>query len=106
MIALIYLAVCVLMLVSMWKIFEKLGEAGWKSLIPIYNVIVLLQLLKWDLWKIVLFIIPLVNIIFSFLLMKDLAARFGKGTGYAVGLFLLSFVFLPMLAFKEEPVNA
>lgn len=102
----IYLAVCVLMLVSMWKILEKLGEAGWKSLIPIYNIIVLLQLLKWDLWKIVLFIIPIVNIIFSFLLMKDLAARFGKGTGYAVGLFLLIVVFLPMLAFKEEPVNA
>lgn len=102
--SIIYLAVMVLLLVSMWKIFEKLGEDGWKSLIPIYNIIVLAKALKWDTMKIVLLFIPIVNIVYSFFLMKDLATKFGKDTGYAVGLFLLSFVFLPMLAFKEEVV--
>jgi len=104
MIAILYLAVCALMLVSMWKIYEKLGTDGWKAIIPIYNTIVLLELLKWDIWKIVLFFIPVVNIVFSFLLMRDLAKKFGKGDGYAVGLFLLSIVFIPMLAFKEDVV--
>lgn len=103
--SILYVALIVIGIVSMWKIFEKLGADGWKSLIPIYNLIVLMQLLKWDLWKIVLFLIPIVQFVFLFLLMKDLAARFGKGIGYAVGLFLLSFIFLPMLAFNEEPVQ-
>lgn len=29
----------VLIVIGWWKIFTKAGEAGWKSLIPFYNVI-------------------------------------------------------------------
>lgn len=101
-VSLIYLAVGVLMLAGMWKIFVKLGEDGWKAIIPIYNLIVLLPILKWELWKIVLLFIPIVNIVFSFFLNRDLAARFGKSTGFAVGMFILPFIFYPMLGFKEE----
>lgn len=105
--AIIYLAILALMLVSMWKIFVKLGIDGWKSIIPIYNLIVLMEALKWDLWKIILFLIPIVNIVFGFLLLKDLAAKFGKGIGFAIGLFFLSFIFLPILAFSDaQPVQS
>lgn len=102
--SLIQLAIGVLLIVSMWKIFEKLGEQGWKAIVPIYNIIVLMQILKWDLWKIVFFFIPIVNLYFAFLFYRDLAAKFGKGSGYAIGILFLSFIFLPMLAFKEEVV--
>lgn len=102
---LFYLAVIILMLVSMWKIFEKLGEDGWKSIIPIYNFIVLLQIVKWDLWKIILFFIPVVNIIFLFLLYNELGGKFGKGTGFTIGILFLPFVFLPLLAFNAEVVS-
>lgn len=39
MLGLIYLLIVVLMLVSMWKIFEKAGRQGWEGIIPIYNVL-------------------------------------------------------------------
>jgi len=104
-ITILYLAIVVLMLVSMWKIYEKLGEPGWKSLIPIYNIIVLLELIKWDLWKIVLFFIPIVNIIFAFLFYRDLAGRFGKGVGFTIGMIFLPIIFYPLLAFKGEVVT-
>lgn len=105
MIAIIYLAVCVLMIVSMWKIYEKLGLQGWMAIVPIYNVIVLGQLFKWDTVKIILCFVPIANIYFGILLMKEIADRFGKSTGFLVGMILLSFVFLPMLAFQGEVVN-
>ena len=40
MIAILALAWFILQAIADWKIFEKAGEPGWKSLIPIYNVIV------------------------------------------------------------------
>ena len=49
-IGLIYLAVLVLMVASMWKIFDKAGQPGWAALIPIYNVIVLLQIVGRPVW--------------------------------------------------------
>lgn len=100
----ISLILYVLTVIGLWKIFEKLGEAGWKSLIPIYNLIVLLQLLKWDLWKIVLFIIPLVNLFFTFMLWWDLSKKFGKGAGFAIGILFLPFIFIPILGFGAGSV--
>lgn len=28
----------VLYVIGLWKMFEKAGEAGWKSIIPVYNI--------------------------------------------------------------------
>lgn len=38
---LIGLAAIVLLVIGQWKVFQKADEAGWKSLIPIYNEYVL-----------------------------------------------------------------
>lgn len=40
----ISLAVTVLTLVALWKVFTKAGEPGWKGLIPIYNIYMLFQI--------------------------------------------------------------
>jgi Family of unknown function (DUF5684) len=95
----IYLAIIVLVIAGFWRVFTKAGEAGWKSIIPIWNIIVLLRIVGRPVWWIILFLIPLVNIIFSLIVMLDLAKRFGKGGGFGVGLWLLSFIFIPILGF-------
>ena len=41
---LIQLAVLVLMVVSLWKIFVKAGQPGWACLVPIYNAYILLKI--------------------------------------------------------------
>ena len=43
---LIFLAMLVMILISLWKIFEKAGREGWKALVPIYNLSVLYDILK------------------------------------------------------------
>ncbi len=98
---LIGLAFIVLMIVSVWKVFVKAGEPGWASIVPIYNAIVYLKIAGKPLWWIILLIIPFVNFIILILVALGLAKNFGKGGGFAVGLLLLGFIFLPILAFGD-----
>jgi ABC-type sulfate transport system permease subunit len=96
---LIWLAVAVLMIASMWKIFTKAGEPGWAAIIPIYNAIVLLKIAGKPVWWIILLIIPLVGLVIGIMVAIALAQNFGKGAGFGVGLVLLPFIFGPMLGF-------
>lgn len=44
--SIIYLLIVVLLLVSMWKVYEKAGRQGWEGIIPIYNLYVMLQIIN------------------------------------------------------------
>lgn len=39
----IVLLITIAQIVAMWKLYSKAGEAGWKSLIPIYNIVYFLE---------------------------------------------------------------
>jgi hypothetical protein len=95
----IYVIIGLLMIISMWKIYTKAGKPGWAVIIPIYNAIVLLEIVGKPLWWIILMLIPLVNIIISIIVTVELAKKFGQGVGFAIGLILLSIIFYPILAF-------
>jgi len=95
------LAFIALMIASLWKVFTKAGQPGWASIIPIYNFIVILQIIGKPWWWIIGMIIPFVNFVVFIMLAIELARVFGKGIGYAIGLILLPFVFYPMLAFGD-----
>ncbi|PZS09220.1 MAG: signal peptidase I [Chloroflexi bacterium] len=97
----VYAAVIILEIAGLWKVFTKAGEPGWAAIIPIYNTIVLLRIVGRPIWWFILLLIPLVNIIVLIMVMFDLAKAFGKGAGYAIGLILLSFIFIPLLGFGD-----
>jgi uncharacterized membrane protein YhaH (DUF805 family) len=97
----LWLAIAVLMVASMWKVFEKAGKPGWAALVPIYNFVVLLEIAGKPVWWIVLFFIPVVNFIVIILFSISLAKKFGKGVGYGLGLAFLGVVFYPMLGFGD-----
>ncbi len=97
----IELAVVVLVIAGIWKTFEKAGKPGWAAIIPIYNVIVMLEIADKPLWWIILFFIPLVNIVVAILVCIAFAEKFGKGAGFGVGLALLGFIFFPILGFGD-----
>ena len=103
--SIIQLALSILMIVSMWKVFETFGQKGWACIIPFYNIIVMLRIAKGEPVKFWFFLIPIYNIYLCFLLYRDIAAKYGKGSNeFAVGLLLLPFIFFPLLAFKETPI--
>jgi hypothetical protein len=95
----VMLAFAVLMIASMWKVFSKAGKPGWAAIIPIYNIIVLLDIAKKPVWWIVLFLIPVVSLIMSIMVAVGVANNFGKGVGFGLGLAFLSPIFYPILAF-------
>ncbi len=103
---LISLAVLVLMVMSLWKVFTKAGQPGWAAIVPIYNIVVLLKIVGKPLWWIIGFLIPIVNFIVGILIAVALAKAFGKGVGFAIGLLLLGFVFIPILAFSDAKYTA
>ena len=94
-----YLIFYAVVVAGMWAVFVKAGEQGWKAIIPIYNYIVLLKIVGRPWWWILLFLIPIVNLVILILTYNDLSKSFGKGVGFTIGLLLLSFIFFPILGF-------
>lgn len=112
---LIMLSIFVFMIVSMWKVFEKAKKPGWACIVPFYNYMVLGQVAgKSDAWGL-LMAIPYAGIVFAIIAWNQVAKRFGKDEGFTVGIILLPFIFIPILAFgnakydggiKEEDLSS
>jgi len=100
-ILIIQLIIVIFFIVTMWKVFTKAGKPGWGSLIPIYNVYLLLKIAGKPGWWLILMFIPLVNFIIAVLAISGISTNFGKGTGFTLGLIFLPFIFYPILAFGD-----
>jgi hypothetical protein len=123
-----YFIFIVLMVISMWKVYEKAGQPGWAAIIPVYNLIALLKIIKrpskW-IWyyagAIVVYMVgaammmssPVLGglllavgsialLALSIMDYHRLSLSFGKGAGWTVGLLLLSFIFIPIMAFRKN----
>ena len=84
------------------KVLEKAGKPLWVGFVPIYNLVVLLEVIGRPLWWVVLMLIPFVNFIIAIILCIDLAKSFGKDTVWGVLTALFSFVMLPIMAFSSD----
>jgi len=98
---LIWLAITVPGALVGWVlVFRKAGMPGWAALVPFYNVYVMVvhvaRLSK--LWF-VLTLIPAVQVIPAILVNVEVAKRFGRSEAFGLGLFLMGFVFYPILGF-------
>ena len=101
----VFLAIEVVMIVSLWKVFEKAGKAGWISLIPFYNL--------WTLFEIggqkgayIFFMFipcagPIIYLVFEIKAYLEIAKRFGKDTAFGVLSIFFPFVTFPILAFSD-----
>ena len=83
---LIVLAIC---LAGWWKLFVKAGHPGWACLIPFYNIYILLKIAGRPGWWLILFIIPLVNIVINLVVAIDIAKAFGQSGVFG---FFLNFL--------------
>lgn len=97
--------VIIMMYVAYWKVFEKAGQKGWAALVPFYNAYVLFKIAGYNGWLSLLMLIPIVNIVFMILVDVKLAHKFGKSSGFVVGLILLPFVFYMILALDKSKYN-
>jgi hypothetical protein len=96
-----YFVLIVFIIITNWKIFEKAGQPGWASIIPIYSGIVKLEIIQKPTWWLFMLFIPLVNIYYLIVMTNELAKSFGKESSFTVGLIFLPFIFFPILAFGD-----
>ncbi|AZB25666.1 hypothetical protein EG339_14250 [Chryseobacterium bernardetii] len=92
----------------MFKIFKKAGrEDAWAAFIPIYNAVVMLDIVKKPIWWIILFLIPFVNLYAAWVVNDRLAKGFAKETPlYTILLFFLGFIFIPVLGLGSDTYDS
>lgn len=104
---LIWLALLVVALVAVWKVFAKAGKPGWAAIVPVYNTYVWLNMAGRPWWWLLLLCIPFVNLVVWLVVSLDLAKAFGKSTLFGVlGLWLFSFIGVLILAFGSSKYTA
>lgn len=101
-VTIIGLIIVVVLLIALWKIYEKGGEKGWKALIPFYNVYIEFKLFWGNGWMFLLTLIPIVNVVVQIMLLHKMSKAFGHGIGFTLGLMFLPYIFLVILGFNGD----
>jgi len=92
----------IISLAALWKIFVKMGEPGWKGIIPIYSQYIIFTRAGKPGWWVILLFVPCINYVALWFLADSLGDLFGKGTGYKIALFLLSPIMYLVLGFGDS----
>lgn len=99
---LIYLVILAVELAASWKMFTKAGVPGWGAIIPIYNTYLLCKIAGRPGWWFLLMLIPIVGIVVAIIVWNDISKAFGHGGAFTAGLVVLTFIFIPILAFGSS----
>lgn len=93
-------------LIAMWKIFTKAGKPGWAVIVPIYNIVVLFEIIELEWWHVLIALfVPFAVFIYIIIIDIKLAKVFGKGTGFTLLLIFIPVVGQLMLAFGNATYN-
>ena len=111
-----FVVVGLLMVTATCRVYMKAGKKWWEAIVPIYNVIVWLDIIKkshhiiWLYLGIVALmfmgertydIALILNFVLAIWLTYFLSRRFGKGAWFTIGLIFLPFIFWPILAWGK-----
>lgn len=112
--------VIVFYIVGQWKMFSKAGEEGWKSLIPVYNYVILSKLVGVNPWWLLVIgilylcvMLPILNFIvalpcmaayyYYFIILGIATARsYGKKDEWAIGFILMPWLFYFLVGNNKE----
>lgn len=124
------MGVLVLQIVGQWKMFKKAGKKGWEAIIPYYNTWVLIEISECKWWFFLIYIGSImltntinindyavfnyfiyilfgviVNYVVMYFINYNIAKKFNKDVGFAIGLTLLPYVFYPILGLGKSEYN-
>ena len=111
-ILIVIVAIAVLQIIGMWKVFTKAGEKGWKSIIPFYNIAILYKISGMSPYLVFVYIgllIPIVNIFAGIALSIiqlyqkiNLMKAFKASTGLTVAMLMVPFITYLVLGFGKS----
>ena len=95
----------IITIIGQWKAFKKANRPGWASIIPIYNMIVFLEIAELPLWYLALYIIPFVNIYAIFKSNIEFVKKYNLHPMYGVGLVFVPYIFWLIIGFGSSSYN-
>ncbi|MEQ8418838.1 MAG: signal peptidase I [Arenibacter algicola] len=63
-----------------WKLYVKAGRKAWEAAIPVYNAIVLMQIINRPKWWVILLFIPIINLLMFPVVWVETLRSFGKNS--------------------------
>lgn len=90
-----------LIMVSSKNIFKKAGKDPKLSYIPIYNLMILLDITGIPEYFFIMLLFPIVNLLMILVILYRLSIVYQTSLGFALGLIFLSVVFIPVLNFSK-----
>ena len=86
-----------------WKLYQKAGFKSWQAAIPVYNAIVLMQIINRPKWWVVMLFIPIINLIIFPVIWVEIARSFGKNSTTDTLLTLLSFgLYIYVINYRDQ----
>ena len=115
----VFLVIGLVVVVGMWKTFDKAGQPGWAAIVPFYNLVVMFRIGGQSGWFALSYLLNFIPIIGTLAFLGiiiwnhvNISKRFGQGVGFAIGLVLLAPIFWLILGFgsskylAEQPAQA
>lgn len=96
------IAIVVVFLISIMKVYKKANRNPITAIIPFYNIFPLLEICNLPKMYFVFILIPLFNLIYIYKITEILATSFKKDKKFGIGLFLLPIVYYPILGFSKS----
>ncbi|MDT0540737.1 signal peptidase I [Croceitalea sp. P059] len=87
------LIVQVIHFLGTWKLYVKAGRKAWEAAIPIYNGIVLMQIINRPKWWVLLLFIPIINLLMFPVIWVETIRSFGKNKSVDTWLAILTLGF-------------
>lgn len=92
-------------LMSGYIFMKKAGYPGWTAFIPGLNLYLLTQIAGRSGWWTLAFCVPILNLAALLLIWTEIGEKFGKDSGFSVGLAYMNWLFLPLLALSDAEIE-
>ncbi len=76
-----------------WKLYVKAGRKAWEAAVPIYNAIVLMEIIRRPKWWVILLFIPIINLLMFPVIWVETIRSFGRNSLIDTWLVLLTLGF-------------
>ena len=87
-----------------WKLYKVAGYKSWQAVVPIYNAVILMKIIRRPWWWVILLFIPTINLILFGVIWVETLRSFGKNSTKDTFLVLLTFgLYIATLNYSSNP---
>ena len=92
------LAIQVVHFLGTFRLYQKAGRKSWEAIVPVYNAIVLMQIIRRPKWGVILLFVPIINLMMFPVIWVETLRSFGRNRSIDTILGILTFglsIFIP-----------